>query len=31
MLKDGNIPEDIIKEKFKELKKDSRVFPPSNP
>ncbi|MGB5911340.1 MAG: hypothetical protein WBH31_09125 [Promethearchaeia archaeon] len=27
VLKDGNFPKDIIEEKFKDLKNDSRVFP----
>ncbi len=27
LLKDSNFPQDIIEEKFKNLKKDSRVFP----
>lgn len=27
LLKDGNLPKDTIEEKFKDLKRDSRVFP----
>ncbi|MHA1488974.1 MAG: hypothetical protein ACTSRI_04895 [Promethearchaeota archaeon] len=27
LLKDGNFPKDIIEEKFKDIKKNSRVFP----
>jgi hypothetical protein len=27
LLKDGNFPKNIVEEKFKDLKKDSRVFP----
>ncbi len=27
LIKDGNFPKDLVEEKFKELKKDSRVFP----